>query len=398
MVSGKSWWDGKCYHDCVAPKELVEAGGGVSVDWEYANPPHLTSDTRRSFQNVDAAMDACCSELLVNATAGPGRVRAAEVAYYSETAEGIISCDKSQLKRYRGIQPPKSYNLNRGYEDWRKLTRKAEGEWQAEGKGNIETRTIAASLRTIRPSLSTLDFSVVSRRGNISKLLAAPYASSSLYDYLEILVCRVDNTLFFQSRRVDRDDTAFDDIMYYRGFHYESCCTAPYKPLPVPVGNTFTSLVALDLGEHRILVAAETDAIDEKAGQYVEMKLTYDSPPDKLNTSKYPRYWLQCFSGGVKEVVVGYRNSGGKVVANRTLKTCQLLDKSSWDSKVCTSFLSFIIHWLFENIQNSKETHLLVIDPTKRNETTMVNAVLHKDPDNTLLFPAEPLFDELFKE
>eukprot|EP00922_Rhytidocystis_sp_ex-Travisia-forbesii_P050890 GHVS01075590.1.p1 GENE.GHVS01075590.1~~GHVS01075590.1.p1 ORF type:complete len:127 (+),score=9.66 GHVS01075590.1:122-502(+) len=97
MVSGKSWWDGKCYHDCVAPKELVEAGGGVSVDWEYANPPQLTSATSRCFQNVDDAMDACCSELVLNATAGPGRVRAAEVAYYSETAEGIISCDKSQL-------------------------------------------------------------------------------------------------------------------------------------------------------------------------------------------------------------------------------------------------------------------------------------------------------------
>ncbi|CAF1509011.1 unnamed protein product [Adineta ricciae] len=113
-------------------------------------------------------------------------------------------------------------------------------------------------------------------------------------DYI-ISVARVGSTIFLRRhpsyRSVDRNDV---------GFRFEQMCTIQNGF----VDGTYHRLVEGRIGELRVLILAETDAVkQENFRESIELKCQQKF----VNKSKQHDWWLQAFLGGTNTIIHGRR-------------------------------------------------------------------------------------------
>ncbi|CAF1476467.1 unnamed protein product [Adineta ricciae] len=131
-------------------------------------------------------------------------------------------------------------------------------------------------------------YDIVCERNSIRKFV------NNNEDYI-ISVARVGSTIFLRRhpsyRSVDRNDV---------GFRFEQMCTIQNGF----VDGTYHRLVEGRIGELRVLILAETDAVkQENFRESIELKCQQKF----VNKSKQHDWWLQAFLGGTNTIIHGRR-------------------------------------------------------------------------------------------
>lgn len=205
---------------------------------------------------------------------------------------------------------------------------------------------------------------IVTFRNNLNKIGLTPYQHREEW---EMDCVKVANTTFLDVRRTGTDPGDMDlerQFFMYYGYRFESLCTGESQK-PTNANAEFCSISRLRLASHRILLCSEIDCtypVRNGANPlpgYVELKTTKrpdtSRTRDSLHRHKYLKYWLQCFLGGVTNLVIGHRSDDGQLLDIERLKIGDLTRRSreyfnanrnarkGWSPYVCLNFLNTVL-------------------------------------------------------
>eukprot|EP00172_Hildenbrandia_rubra_P000564 Plantae.Rhodophyta-Hildenbrandia_rubra.ctg1300.p1 GENE.Plantae.Rhodophyta-Hildenbrandia_rubra.ctg1300~~Plantae.Rhodophyta-Hildenbrandia_rubra.ctg1300.p1 ORF type:complete len:388 (-),score=43.21 Plantae.Rhodophyta-Hildenbrandia_rubra.ctg1300:741-1904(-) len=252
-----------------------------------------------------------------------------EVACYSRSADRVIHhASRNGLRTFHPPQLPA--DLNKGYETF---IRKDESE-------GSPIDPVVVALKQVHFDLNG-ETDVVTFRNNLNKIAATPY---QLRDDWEIDAVQIGTTVFLDIRK-KKDERSFpnQDLFMYYGYSFEALCTNSSGP--VNSNEEFCSVVRIRIGNHRILMSAEVDAmmpngtknISPSKGrvygttviqQYVEFKTMKEprSPRDfeNLHKFKFLKFWIQSYLAGVPRIILGVRDQYGTLLRIDELSTRQL--------------------------------------------------------------------------
>lgn len=168
-------------------------------------------------------------------------------------------------------------------------------------------------------------------------------------------------------------------LMAYWGYKFEtlSLLDKPWDPatreeiesrdeLVVNNNAQYCSIVRTGIGQTRLLIAGEVDAIwdckpDRKEDpiHWVELKTSAEIQNDR-DMVKYERkllkFWAQSFLLGVPKIIVGFRDQYGIVRRLEELETASIPNKvkrtgrGTWDGNICINFTGAFLEWLKSTI------------------------------------------------
>ena len=281
--------------------------------------------------------------------------RPEEVACFSRNADRtILYGSRSKLAKYQ--EPLLGSNLKRGIDKY--VEKRAD---------DTEPSGVEPVVRALRKSGFNIveGATIVTYRNNLNKIAGTPY---NFRDAWEIdSTCVIENgPTFLDVRKLDdgRGEDARQKEFMYMGYYFENLCTGAADQI-VDANEEFCSILNLQLGDQKILLAAEIDC--EENGKYKELKTMREprNQRDENNLFRHRmmKYWIQSYLAGVPEVVVGMRDDSGilrHVEIFDTFSMPQLAQEKLpsfqkvWHSKTILNFL----HSVLSRIRNVSQRHL----------------------------------------
>ncbi|KAL1835826.1 hypothetical protein VTJ49DRAFT_6025 [Mycothermus thermophilus] len=232
-----------------------------------------------------------------------------------------------------------------------------------------------------------IDAQVVTWRGMLTKIMAAPYDS----DAFEMNATLYRGSIFIEENHAfkrqkqemesnqPRRTGMPSSLMSFWGYKFETLST-----LPRPWGETsreyienrdrevvnnkeqYCSVVRTGFGNSIVCIGGEVDAIwdskPENPGEpinWVELKTSAEicGPRDQVNFDrKLMKYWIQSFLLGVPKIIVGFRTQDGVLTRTEEFQTMNIPKEVqhrklvNWDGNVCIKFTSLFLDWLRANI------------------------------------------------
>ncbi|CEH13273.1 Nuclear 5'-3' exoribonuclease-interacting protein, Rai1p [Ceraceosorus bombacis] len=244
--------------------------------------------------------------------------------------------------------------------------------------------------------------SLITWRGMMTKLCTAPYEAASAFPSAwEMDVMLVDKTMYidehvskarYDAQRAEQTDERRRLFSYY-GYAFESYCVWPNaRTLPeigAPTawsGNVNTNeqwcevmKTGMDTkgngGSTRVLLGGETDCLIEPGREEARARARRDRRAMELKTNmqirhegdaikfekKMLRIYMQAFLLGVDHVVVGFRDSRGRLVSHQQFLTANMPQlvrgkPHAWDPHLCTSFAYDALAWIRKSIESDSRT------------------------------------------
>ncbi|PAV59238.1 hypothetical protein WR25_09888 [Diploscapter pachys] len=219
-------------------------------------------------------------------------------------------------------------------------------------------------------------------RGLLTKIATTPYATKDAWASRAvrrkgvIFLCQFETEA---ERQRKENMSARDKLMTYWGYSFESYMTID-EPGTEPSTSSVVSrreefatvcrgdLTAPDGSRLRLLYSAEIDAIDH-AGGLVEMKTQRGELEGGFWRWKAPKWWMQSFLVGIKQIVVGHRNDNGYV---RKLSCVNLDDlkaskQAQWRPEVMLALLSKVLHTIRINLLKEDDACIVEFQPDMKN-------------------------------
>lgn len=292
----------------------------------------------------------------------------AHVCDVSRDAKGEYFSDASEMIKY---VPPKTKecDLNVGFSTW-----KHEELGRAELTFEPVMRAVRDAVREGAPKPSV---HFVTWRGNLTKLLCAPYGGRD--DWEMSVYCR-GGVLYVDSRETDacqrrkKSMSADQRLWTYYGYKFEHCCTGVDDSVPVDTcpGANYNAVRRIGIGGLRMLVCGEVDcySADPPRENFVELKTSKlfdgnENAQHSFEKHKLMKFWAQSFTIGVPRVIVGFRDEKGivkKIQRFYTLKIPKLVagrEREMWDYRVCINFMHKLLLWIHKTVRNTKIPWLL---------------------------------------
>lgn len=209
----------------------------------------------------------------------------------------------------------------------------------------------------------TLD--VVTWRGVVRKMLCSPFAEEGWSLFGEAR----NGIIYMEEDKEEPEQLARrDKSLIYGGFKFEELCMVQADAGVVPmaarqeavVNNNceFGIAIRARLGEHRLLMGAEVDGLDEDGAAYVELKTTRllrNAHMQRVfEEKKLLQWWLQCFLADVPNILAGFRDEQGWVRELQRIATCSIprsvRGRVRWDPQAVLAFGDVLLAWLRESI------------------------------------------------
>ncbi|ODM90670.1 Decapping and exoribonuclease protein [Orchesella cincta] len=253
-------------------------------------------------------------------------------------------------------------------------------------------------------------------RGLMTKLLGTPYENQ---DGWKIAAMMRTKTIYL--RELDTPESAasrqkFNSKPFLRktaewgrAFEYFLLSDEPEsQPDPNGVKKEECNIVfRTKLGSHDLLYAAEVDGIIVKDGnegnpkkqpeliqssELVEIKTTRQFPssemPHKFRRFNLRKWWCQCFTAGISQVVVGFRDDDGMVEEVKSYPVDQLPKMGAdWSSTVCFNFLDQFLSEIKRIIADDvTSVFILEFRPQKHSlqGVLQISVTVEKDSDKYL--------------
>jgi RAI1 like PD-(D/E)XK nuclease len=343
------------------------------------NSQHLSCTALRSKQRLPAmsatkdADSVFVFEMNVRQWLGSETARAAsihvsepyEVGCFSRRADRTVAYgSREQLRRFQ--EPRISSNLAAGIHRFRAKN---------ESESDLGVETVLTALQHCGFDIEHLA-DVVTYRNNLNKIALTPYNTRDAWEFDAVIV---RNTVFLNIRKLDEPiPGARHQQFMYMGYKFEALCTGS-ESKPVDANEEFCACIRLRVGNNRILLAAEMDAelptesAHAKQKAYVELKTMKKPASDRdymtMYSSRYLKWFVQSYLGGVRTMFIGLRDDKGTLVAVDHISTRSLprsareglqrygraeAERKTWDPNVCVSFLDYVI----DVVRRSCSSHL----------------------------------------
>lgn len=182
---------------------------------------------------------------------------------------------------------------------------------------------------------SKVDCDIITFRGIITKIMTLPIEKDSFKLKLMAYdghILMKNNDDFELSKRLNQQQNEYQQKCEFSGYKFEKLAMLP-KPwaecsrniiesrhkLLVNNYEQFISVVRTSISGHKLVLAGEIDGVfdflDEKDNlpHYVELKTNgLIKNPNQMDRFEHKLYktWAQCFTMGIKKVVVGFRDEG----------------------------------------------------------------------------------------
>lgn len=206
--------------------------------------------------------------------------------------------------------------------------------------------------------------SIVSWRGNLTKLLIAPFSK----DIVEVGLRCSDGVVLMDVRETaeevarQRAMTPYQRQLAYSGYRFEQMCTegADLAQAPDPA-RAFCIVVSTKLGQHRLVLAAEVDCT-ARAGDtscLIELKTSRTTNTERARETfqrhKLLRYWAQSFLVGVDTIVCGKRDEDLKLRSIERLRTLDIPRMvrdvpHQWRASTCLVFVDRLLSWIIASL------------------------------------------------
>ena len=114
------------------------------------------------------------------------------------------------------------------------------------------------------------------------------------------------------------------------------------------------------LGNHRLFIGAEVDAIDESSSSYIELKTHRQG--SRMPFPKCLKMWTQSFLIGIEDLAIGLRDDDGMLNKIERVKVSDLLRRNgieNCDRNFLLGFASNFLDWLLETCDNDKKYRLM---------------------------------------
>ena len=279
--------------------------------------------------------------------------------------DGELHFDKRALRQYSAPRLPGS--LSSGYNDF---VPKRDDKAKAE-------ECLLAAVERYAEQTSRAHF--VTYRNNLNKLLATLHCPHD--DWCiglkrlagEQWLLRVRDT----PRRREREDHQSDGqkLQSYFGYRFEALCTG--HDGAIDANDEYVGLFNCKLGDHRLVVAAEIDCVDD-SGAFVELKTNKLLASRRLvgtfERFKMFKFWVQSYLVGVPRIVVGFRDEDElrKLQSFDTLELPGLAaagaqGRPSWRPQACLGFADAVLTWLRAALDAADgDAYVVTYDPEAR--------------------------------
>ncbi|CAB9518439.1 Decapping and exoribonuclease protein [Seminavis robusta] len=314
-----------------------------------------------------------------------------EIACYSVALDKIHYGSREQLHRY---QKPalKTTNLGDKIDEW----------IQSCDNDKPLVETILDALTS--DQIANAD--VITFRNNLNKIGGTIFNPKNDWE-LECTLLDDDNnkTLYLDvlPGNPPQEPPPKDSLQYklqYYGYRFESVCTGQ-QDAPVDNRYEFCSVLRLNMGDTRIVLAAEMDATTVRTStsttsvrDYVELKtmrpIRGDRDLQSLYRYRYPKYWLQSYLAGIPTIVVGERTDEGQLVDVRSVPVSRMhgeaLSFFRGDDRKCWNPQT-VIRWIHHVLGMLKSVCLKhphrTIHVQYKGESRQIVGYLRDDDDGT---------------
>lgn len=203
---------------------------------------------------------------------------------------------------------------------------------------------------------------IVTFRNNLNKIGGCPY---NLGDAFEFEAVCVGNSVFLDVRRQEETPSPpWLQRLGYMGEKFETMCLEGVLESDAVNSNSgFCAAMKLNIGNHRIVLAAEISA-EDNSEKFIDTKTNKvpvsDKDKDKLYLGKYQKIFLQSYLANVGRICIGKRDDrSGRLVAFDSVSTQSLHSKAvewhstraenggrglkpCWDPSVCINFIEYV--------------------------------------------------------
>ncbi|VDP01425.1 unnamed protein product [Soboliphyme baturini] len=205
-------------------------------------------------------------------------------------------------------------------------------------------------------------------RGLLSRIAGSPYERSDGWMFAVVRVCDVYLLCEFATAEKLLEEQSMSERerrMCYWGYSFETQVTgtndgsaSDRSSQPVQTGEQYCSVIITRLDTNRLLYGCEVDCIDRDSREYVELKVC-------LRTTflhRFRKWWLQCFLGGIRTLVCGYRSDQGIIQTIKTIPVDDLprLAREFWSATVLFNFLSRVLQFVRETVIENDATAVYV--------------------------------------
>ncbi|KAH7318536.1 Dhp1-interacting protein Din1 [Stachybotrys elegans] len=311
--------------------------------------------------------------------ASPPVKRPKEFACFSYNENFEYRLDDSSLRYY--YTPRIGADLSKGFEKFRKADESKDGHLDS------LLKTIKAHEQDVG---KRIDANIVSWRGMLTKILAAPFEQ---FDGFEMNATLYQGCIFIEENFEHKVKSRANEdrgkprrgppleVMQYWGYKFETLAT-----LPKPWGETprdyienreeevvdniaqYCSVVRTGIGKAVLCLGGEVDAVwDSKPREtgapinWVELKTSAEirGPGDLEGFHrKLMKFWIQSFLLGVPKIIVGFRTRDGiladvqEIETHRIPETVNAKPNPKWNADMCVNFAAVFLEWLMETIND----------------------------------------------
>lgn len=178
---------------------------------------------------------------------------------------------------------------------------------------------------------------IITWRGVLTRILATPFdtqAEWSMYGTVR------NGVIYIEEERLPQDQSPKSQMCTYWGHKFETLCMVDWRtdlrylcPLskrreePVNTNEEFGIVVKARLGDHRFVLGAEVDGLNETGQQYIELKTSKQrtsQSDERFFREKLLKYWIQSYLVDVPNVIVGFRSRSGWVKELQTFKIADI--------------------------------------------------------------------------
>ena len=188
---------------------------------------------------------------------------------------------------------------------------------------------------------------VISYRNNFNKLLGTIYNPKKEWQFT---LFKYNHCMIFDVEQTD-DDKNFIPNLYqqqcaYAGRKFEQEMTSQ------PTKEEFCTIQQTQLGQIKIILAAEIDGYHPKTKSMVELKTfrTLEGKKDHYTFERYKllSFWIQSYIAGVPDILCGFRDKQFNVTTAQWFKTRDLpgFGRKHWKPQGCLGFGHDVLHWL----------------------------------------------------
>ncbi|KAI5798571.1 RAI1 like PD-XK nuclease-domain-containing protein [Pyronema domesticum] len=215
---------------------------------------------------------------------------------------------------------------------------------------------------------------IMTWRGLITKIMSLPYDNRNGW---ELNATKFQDTIFLEENhsykmanrwKPDRRGAQ----MSFWGYKFESLATLPktwHECTREEVDNRpnervsnkaqFCSIVKTGLGDTKLILGGEVDAVWDVRPSYVELKtskLPVNERDEVTFERKLQKFWAQSFLLGVGKIVVGFRDDHGTLLSTRDFETqaipaiAKRSQRRLWDGNQSIDFTAEALRWIKEQI------------------------------------------------